>query len=327
MDVVDTYEHWVNQQSSIDNQQFNRRSTIIKSSIMELPVIQPGRLQAGEAPIFQKIGIVGLGLIGGSIALAARQLWPASLVIAVDNKDVLETAMRLHAIDVAADDLIVLAEADLVILAAPVRQNLRLIDELDDNVRGAAVVTDTGSTKRAIATAARRLPPRFMFVGGHPLGGAAVSGLEHARPDLFKNRPWLLTPVGDAAGAPTEKLAAFASALGASPRILDVDTHDRLLAFLSHLPQLTASALMQIVGSSVGEDGLSLAGRGLVDTTRLAESAPAIWKDVAATNADHIGDALDALIALLQDLKRDLKSGDRLDEVFTEASQWRQRLK
>src|SRR6188474_2461748 len=109
-------------------------------------------LRRSEPPpvLFHKIGVVGLGLIGGSIALAARELWPTSLVIGVDNKDVLETAMRLHAIDVAADDLIVLAEADLVILAAPVRQNLQLLDELDENVRVPAVVTDTGSTKRAI---------------------------------------------------------------------------------------------------------------------------------------------------------------------------------
>src|ERR1700758_63284 len=148
---------------------------------MELPVIQPGRKPEGQAPIFQRIGIVGLGLIGGSIALAARELWPASLVVAVDNKDVLETAMRLHAIDVAADDLIVLAEADLVILSAPVKQNLALLDQLGENVRGPAVVTDTGSTKREIVEAARRLPPRFTFVGVHPLGGAAASGLDHAR--------------------------------------------------------------------------------------------------------------------------------------------------
>src|SRR5882724_9900140 len=100
---------------------------------MELPVIQPGELnrRPAQAPVFDKIGIVGLGLIGGSIALAARQIWPTSLVIGVDNKDVLETAMRLHAIDVAADDPIVLAEADLIILAAPVRQNIALIAELD----------------------------------------------------------------------------------------------------------------------------------------------------------------------------------------------------
>src|SRR5579864_3697753 len=157
---------------------------------MELPVIQPGRARAPGAaaapPLFEKIGIVGLGLIGGSIALAARQIWPSALVIAVDNKDVLETAMRLHAVDVAADDLIVLAEADVVILAAPVRQDLAILEQLDENVHQAAVVTDTGSTKREIVEAARKLPPRFTFVGGHPLGGAAKSGLEHARPDLFK---------------------------------------------------------------------------------------------------------------------------------------------
>ena len=291
---------------------------------MELPVIQQGAIgRAAEPPIFQKIGIVGLGLIGGSIALAARQLWPSSLVIAVDNKDVLETAMRLHAIDVAADDLIVLAEADLVILAAPVRQNLALLEALDENVRQPAVITDTGSTKRAIVEAAKQLPSRFTFIGGHPLGGAAAAGLENARPDLFKNRPWLFTPVNDAGGDALEKLTAFARALGALPRTVSVAGHDRLLAFLSHLPQLTASALMQVVGTAVGEDGLGLAGRGLVDTTRLASSPAEIWKDIAATNADEIGDALDTLISLLQELRGDLQSGDRLGDVFDQANRWR----
>ena len=293
---------------------------------MELPVIQPGRVATGEPLIFEKIGIVGLGLIGGSIALAARQIWPTSLVIGVDNKDVLEMAMRLHAIDVAADDLIVLAEADLVILAAPVRQNLRLLDELDDHVRGPAVVTDTGSTKRAIVEAARRLPPRFTFIGGHPLGGAAASGLDNARPDLFKGRPWLFTP-SEGGGGAIEKLLAFTRALGALPRLVGVEAHDRTLAFLSHLPQITASALMQVVGDAVGEEGLALAGRGLVDTTRLASSPAEIWKDISATNADEIARALDTFIALLQDLKRDLDAGDRLDEVFTAAGRWREKLK
>src|SRR6202049_4454891 len=106
---------------------------------MELPVIQPGRRRDGQPPVFAKIGIVGLGLIGGSIALAAREIWPSSLVIGVDCKDVLETAMRLHAIDVAADAPIVLAEADVVILAAPVRQNLAVVAELDEAGRPAGV--------------------------------------------------------------------------------------------------------------------------------------------------------------------------------------------
>jgi prephenate dehydrogenase len=326
----------------------------------ELPVIQPGRPApgAGAPPIFDKIGIVGLGLIGGSIALAARQIWPSALVIAVDNKDVLETAMRLHAIDVAADDLIVLAEADIVILAAPVKQNLALLEELDANVGQAAIVTDTGSTKREIVAAARALPPRFTFVGGHPLAGAARGGLEHARPDLFDGRPWLLTPTArtegralredrtehsdrrgrpsgrpdapsgppDAHGEGIDKLMTFIEALGALPRVISADAHDRLLAFLSHLPQLTASALMQVVGEAVGKDGLALAGRGLADTTRLASSPPDIWRDIAATNADEIGPALDALIGLLQELRRDLADGDRLAEVFEDAARWRSGL-
>ena len=312
---------------------------------MDLPVIQPGRRE-GARPIFDKIGIIGLGLIGGSIALRARELWPTSLVIAVDDKDVLETAMRLQAIDVAADDLVVLADADLVVLAAHVRQNIALLDELDEHVRQPAVVTDTGSTKRAIVAAARTLPPRFRFVGGHPLAGAARGGLEHARPDLFVGRPWLLTPDGARMGTrgdrpgtergesgdgpqtseSLEKLSSFISALGATPRILGADAHDRLLAFLSHAPQLTASALMQVVGDAVGAEGLELAGRGLADTTRLALSPADIWTDIAATNADQIAQALDALISLLEELRHDLPQGERLAEIFTVAARWRERL-
>jgi prephenate dehydrogenase len=297
-----------------------------------LPMAQVGRADPGAPPVFDKIGIVGLGLIGGSIALRARELWPKALVIAVDQKDVLETAMRLHAIDVAADDLIVLAEADLVVLAAPVKQNIALLAELDEHVRQPAVITDTGSTKREIVAAARALPARFTFIGGHPLGGSAKGGLEHARPDLFVGRPWLLTPnEARTDGArqtneALEKLSGFVSALGAVPRLVDVAEHDRLLAFLSHLPQLTASALMQVVGDAVGQDGLDLAGRGLADTTRLASSPADIWTDIAATNADEIGRALDALMALLQDLRRDLPHGERLTEVFDAAARWRERI-
>jgi prephenate dehydrogenase len=291
--------------------------------------VQPARPALGP-PVFDKIGIVGLGLIGGSLALRARELWPTSLVIAVDNKDVLETAMRLHAIDVAADDLIVLAEADLVVLAAPVRQNIALLAELDEYVRGRAIVTDTGSTKREIVAAARGLPPRFTFVGGHPLAGAARGGLEHARPDLFAGRPWLLTPAGTSDAADghesVERLSTFISGIGATPRIFDAETHDRVLAFLSHLPQLTASALMHVVGEAVGADGLALAGRGLADTTRLASSPADIWTDITATNADQIDAALGELIAVLQELRGDLPQGERLAEVFAEAARWRERL-
>jgi prephenate dehydrogenase len=298
----------------------------------DLRVIQPGGRHDSAPPVFDKIGIVGLGLIGGSIALAARQLWPSSLVVAVDNKDVLETAMRLHAIDVAADDLVVLAEVDLLILAAPVRQNLALIEQIDENVRTNAVVTDTGSTKRAIEEKARELPDRLTFIGGHPLAGAARSGLEHARPDLVRGRPWILTLKTEGAARPNgadgalEKLTAFVEGLGALPRVMSAEAHDHLVAAISHLPQLAASALMQVVGGRAGADGLSLAGRGLADTTRLASSAADIWKDIASTNADELGPALDQFIGVLQELRRDLPDGDRLAEVFDEAQSWRERM-
>lgn len=282
-----------------------------------------GQAVVTDTPLFSRIGIVGLGLIGGSIALAARTLWPATIVVGVDRKDVLDAATRRQAIDVAADDLAGLAEADLVILAAPVRQNLEILDRLESHVRHSAVVTDTGSTKREIVEAARRLPERLTFIGGHPLGGAAASGLDHARADLFRGRPWLFTPGELSRAQAVDQLLAFTRALGAEPRLLDAGAHDRLLAFLSHLPQLTASALMMVVGREVGQEGLALAGRGLVDTTRLASSPAEIWNDIAGTNADEIGPALDAIIDALTALRSDLAKGDELRRVFTEAEQWR----
>jgi prephenate dehydrogenase len=207
-----------------------------------------------------------------------------------------------------------------------VRQNIALLEQLDQHVRTSAVVTDTSSTKRAIVDAARALPPRFTFVGGHPLGGAAKGGLEHARPDLFTGRPWLLTPTTDRSGDALEKLFAFVTALGAEPRVVSVAAHDRMLAYLSHLPQLTASALMQVIGDAVGDEGLALAGRGLLDTTRLASSPSGIWNDIAATNADELRAALDGLIAVLTDLRDDVDSGERLTEVFDAANRWRDAL-
>jgi prephenate dehydrogenase len=293
------------------------------SDPVRLPMVQPRDL--GAPPIFEKIAILGLGLIGGSVALAARQIWPKALVIAVDRKDVLEQAMVKHAIDVAADEPYVISEADLVILAAPVRQNLELVSQLDHYVSGHAVVTDVGSTKRAIVNQAKPLPARFTFVGGHPLGGAARGGFEFARPDLFTGRPWIFTPHTDTTGEALEKLFAFVTAIGATPKTMGVEEHDRLLAFLSHLPQLTVSALMDVAGAASG-DGLALAGRGLVDTTRLASSPPGIWQDIAATNADQIRPALDALIARLTELRDGLEDPEVIERIFEEAGRWREQL-
>ena len=291
----------------------------------QLPVIQPGA-DTGLPPVFDKVAIVGLGLIGGSIALAARQLWPRSLVIGVDNKDVLERAMVHHAIDVAADDLVVMAEAELIVLAAPVRQNIELLAQLDEHVVGPAIVTDVGSTKREISERARTLPSKLTFIGGHPLGGAPQGGIDYARADLFKGRPWLFTPSDDAAGVALERLESFVRALGAEPHVMSPQEHDRLLAYLSHVPQLVASALMHVVGGAAGAGGLSLSGRGLADTTRLASSPATIWRDICSTNDDEIRTALDTLIAELEALRGGLDEDVVIDRIFDSAVTWRRVL-
>ena len=290
-----------------------------------LPMARPQPVPAA-APPFDRVAIVGLGLIGGSIALAARQRWPSCLVIGVDRKEILEKAMVLHAIDVAADDPVVMAEADLVVLAAPVEQNIDRLADLERHVATPAVVTDVGSTKRTTVEAARQLPARFTFVGGHPLGGAPRSGIEHARPDLFVKRPWLFTPDGAAAEGVVERLSGFVRALGAEPHVVDAAEHDRLLAFVSHLPQLAASALMHVVGDQAGERGLAFTGRGLFDATRLASSPPDIWRDICRSNADAIGEALDGFIAELQVLRAGLETGAEIDRVFDSAGIWRAHL-
>ena len=290
----------------------------------ELPVIQQPA-PAGPA-IFERIAIVGLGLMGGSIALAARAAWPQALVIGVDDNTVLERAMVRHAIDVASGDLMIVSEADLVLLATPVREIVRLLPLLHERIGSDAVVTDVGSTKRAVMDAARSLPARLPFVGGHPLAGAAKGGLDAARADLCTGRPWLLVPSADGQDGAVEKVKAFVEGIGARPVMMaSAAEHDRQVALLSHLPQLTASALMAVVGEGVGEEGLALAGRGLIDTTRLSASPADIWRDICATNADEIGPAIDRLIASLQQLRGDL-AGGAVDRIFESANRWRARL-
>ncbi len=312
----------------------------MESDSRPLPLVRPGPAPTNTPPIFERVGIVGLGLIGGSIAMAARKLWPTALVIGVDNHEVLEQAVALHVVDVAAPDLTIISEADVVILAAPALANVSLLGELGGYVEKPTVVTDVSSTKRAIVDAARALPANLTFVGGHPLAGAAVGGVTSARPDLFIERPWFLTPMtggpalnggnGHRAAAnegdPLSRLMHFIEALGAVPRVIEAVEHDRLMASLSHLPQLVATSLMNSIGDVVGEDALALAGRGLQDTTRLAASPANIWTDICCTNADEIAAALDRLIADLSALRGSLEDRESIEQRFDAANRWRTAL-
>lgn len=275
-------------------------------------------------PPFARVAIVGVGLIGGSIALAVKRRWPGAHVIGVDRPPVLAAARRLAVIDDGGDTLDAIGAAQLVLLAAPVLQNAVALRELPGHV-DSAVVTDVGSTKRSILEAARGLPPRLPFIGGHPLAGAAAGGVEAARPDLFTDRPWLLTPSPSSTDAAMDSLTAFVSGLHAVPRIIDAAEHDRLLAFLSHLPQLAVTALMHVVGDHTGAEGLALAGRGLHDTTRLASSPASPWRDIVASNGDNIESAIDAMIAALETLKSATRPEHtaELDRLFVSAARWK----
>jgi prephenate dehydrogenase len=281
----------------------------------------------GEEPPFRQIAIVGFGLIGGSIALAIRERWPAIRITAVDRPAVLAHAAGSGAIDKAAQRVADLGGNDLVILAAPVEQNVRLLPDAAAIIGDRGVITDVGGTKRDIVSAACALSgARAAFVGGHPIGGAEHGGFAFARADLFRGRPWILTPNGSTSQETVDCLAAFIRSLGARPTTMSAEEHDRLMAFLSHLPQLAVSALMDVVGEATTPGGLRLAGRGLVDSTRIASSPADVWREVCASNAGDIGAALDLLIARLQALRAGLTDASTVDGVFERAAHWRAEL-
>ena len=284
-------------------------------------------------PPFESIAIVGLGLIGGSIALSIRDRWPESRVFGVDSDPVLAHALGAGAIERGFESVAALPDTSLIILAAPVRQNIDLLQQIGsggrvrlDPAHRRPVVTDVSGTKREIVNAARTGSRVLTFVGGHPLGGGERGGFAFARPDLFAGRPWIFTPDGDESADAVERLSRFVTGLGARPCILSAEDHDRVMAYVSHLPQLAASALMEAVGAAAGVEGLRMAGRGLVDTTRLASSPADVWRDICLTNADAIGDALDCLIARLTQLRGDLRHGDAIEAIFAAAATWRTEL-
>jgi prephenate dehydrogenase len=280
---------------------------------------------AGPRP-FDTVAIVGLGLIGGSIALGIRERWSSCRIVGVDRRPVQAHALTSGAIDRGVEALADAGEVDLVVLAAPVSQNVELLRQAGQCAAASTVITDVGGTKRDIVRAAEGLPHPERFVGSHPIGGGERGGFGFARPDLFQGRPWIFTPVETSSTSVLDRLFDLVRGLGARPVVVGADRHDRLMAFLSHLPQLTASALMEVAGTGAGSEGLRLAGRGLIDTTRLASSPANVWRDVCASNADAIGDALDRMIELLVSVRAGLTRGEVIDAVFDDASRWRAEL-
>jgi prephenate dehydrogenase len=247
------------------------------------------------------LAIVGPGLIGTSVALAAKRRWPDLPIRTVDK----------------GQSLSGIGKATVIVLAAPVDAILDAIPRLPLVIEPDALIIDTGSTKHAVMVAAARA--RLLhFVGGHPLAGG--TSLADARADLFDGKPWFLSnPERPEA---VRRAAKFVEALGAHPVPLADrgQEHDRLMAAISHLPQVTATVLMTVVARAVGVDNLPWSGEGLRDTTRLAASPAAVWESVLATNKDELKPLLKYLASELESIADYLDDRTVVRKLFDSAN-------
>ncbi|HWI75383.1 MAG TPA: prephenate dehydrogenase/arogenate dehydrogenase family protein [Baekduia sp.] len=259
----------------------------------------------GEAEPSFRLALIGLGLIGGSVGLAARERLGAHVTGYDPDPRVRELAVERGAVDVAVADPAQLGAADVAVVASPV-------SALDAGVAAAiahvpgAVVTDVGSTKDALVEA----HPHDPYIGGHPLAGAEVAGVEHARADLFDGATWYLTPRADSEGILFERLHRFVTGLGAVPTVIGHHEHDQLMAAFSHVPHVVANALVEQALWALEGETIPVVGPSFRDATRVAGANPPLWADIYEANGDAILNCLDTTIARLQDARALLAGGD-----------------
>ena len=285
-----------------------------------------------------RLAVIGVGLIGGSIGLVARRRCGAHVTGYDLDEDALSAALQAGAIDERASTIAEAVHgADVVFVAAPVGALPALIGEALSAAGPDCVVSDVGSTKRPMAPAID--DPRF--VGGHPLAGAETAGVMHAREDLFDGASWYLTPGPRSSPDLVERLHKLIAAFGAQPVCIDADTHDRLMARISHLPHVLANVLVAAVAGSLEREGGSLArsgdapvtvtldvGPSFRDATRVAGANTAIWRDIYLTNADALVDAIDEALERLGEVRAALieRDGDALTAWNERARADRERL-
>ena len=255
--------------------------------------------------------------------MAIKKRFPAARVVGFDRKDVLRKALKKGAVDqVSADLRDAVSAADLVFLATPVSAILAMLPKIARFAPSGAIVTDVGSVKRTILRAASRHFPKGNFIGGHPMAGVELSGVDAAHPLLFENAVYVLSPMKSNSRQSVRKLAGFLEALGSRVVLLDPKTHDEVASAVSHLPQLTAVALTNVAGREhrSSRNHLRLAAGGFRDLTRIASSRPEIWKDILEYNSDEIDRSMALLVRELERYRRFLrKKGSRLAGKFHSA--------
>lgn len=274
--------------------------------------------------IVKKLAVVGVGLIGGSFALALKQAGAVGEVIGVGrNPAGLDVARQCGLIDRAAD-WAEAGQADCVLLAMPVGETEAVLRQLEPHLQARTIVTDAGSTKlRVVAAARTALGARYRnFVPGHPIAGSEQSGPRAARADLFQGRKVVLTPDADTDARALATVEALWRAAGAQLEVLDAATHDRVFAAVSHLPHLAAYALVdELAQRADRETFFRFAASGFRDFTRIAGSSPEMWRDIALANRDALLGELDAYVVALQALSTAIaaEDGAALLEIFSRA--------
>ena len=256
-----------------------------------------------------RVAVLGVGLIGGSVALAARERLGAEVTGYDESPEALERALQLGALNCARSTVpAAVADAQAVFVAVPVGGLSQLVGEALAAAPQDCVVTDVGSTKREVVAA--HDDPRF--VGGHPLAGAENAGVEHARADLFEAATWYLTPSAGTSGMLYERLHRLLYGIGARPTAIDADTHDRILAVVSHLPHVLANVLVSQAAATLadGDARLPATGPSFRDATRVAGAPSAIWTDIYLSNRDALTAEVDGAIERLRGVRASLAEGD-----------------
>ncbi|MBN1781289.1 prephenate dehydrogenase [bacterium] len=275
-------------------------------------------------PDFKHIAIIGVGLIGGSLGLAIKQKQPTSKITGISSDSVLNDALAAGAIDMAvaknrlADGV---ADADLVILCNPIQEIMVRLPEVAEAVRPGTLITDAGSTKKQIVDTARACcgTERY-FIGGHPMAGSENRGIQAADALLFQNAVYVLTPLENTPESVIGRLSGLVEIIGAKSIVMAPELHDRIAAAVSHLPQLLAVTLVNLISKdSKSPLHLKLAAGGFRDMTRIASSPYDIWEDILETNQHAIAETMDEFIKDFETVRDKMCSGT-LNDDFTRAN-------
>ena len=280
--------------------------------------------------MFEQLGLIGCGLMGGSFALALKRAGLVKRVVGYSKSpSTTERARALGVIDVEAPSaLLAVSGADIVLVAVPVAATEATFKAIKHLVTPQMLVMDVGSTKRDVVDAARRALREQVgsFVPAHPIAGKEVAGVDHADPDLYSGKQIILTPIERTHPTQVQQAIDVWSALGCNVLKMTPESHDAAFAAVSHLPHLIAFALMNaITGQSQGKDFLSLAGPGFRDFTRIAASDPHVWRDIMISNREELLAQAKIFQRNLQALELMISNGnaDALEELISQASQAR----